>query len=190
MNRYSINRAKQRGVALVMGLIMLLVLTIIAVNSLSSQVLEERMSGNARQSMVAAQAAEVALRTGEAALRLAVTTPANIGLFAAGGTQGFYSQRTPTNFPFDVFNEAAWNPAASSVGVDLDSYNPTGVKTQLVGQDPQFIIEYIGRIGDPPLDPLGNEPDTRGYAFRITAIGFGEDTIARYMVQSTFRLTL
>ena len=180
---------RQSGAALVVSLIILLVLTIIGVNSMSSLVLEERMSSNSRQSMVAAQASEIALRTAETWITTNVNNASDINQFSTG-VQGLYSQRVPTNFPFDVFDESAWDPAATSVLVDIDSIDPAGVKTQLVGQDPQFIIEYIGRVGDPPLDPLGTEPDIRDYAFRITAIGFGEDTNARFLAQSTFRLTL
>ena len=61
---------------------------------------------------------------------------------------------------------------------------------KLVGAAPRYLIEYIGRVGQPSLDPNDPAPDIRDYAFRITGIGFGEDVNARSLVQSTFFITL
>jgi Tfp pilus assembly protein PilX len=50
--------ARQRGVALVVGMIFLLVLTILGVNALRTTALEEQMAGNLQQRTVAFQDAE------------------------------------------------------------------------------------------------------------------------------------
>lgn len=57
--------SEQRGAALITALILLLVLTLVGVNSLANTVLEERMAGNMRDRQLAFQAAEAALREGE-----------------------------------------------------------------------------------------------------------------------------
>lgn len=61
--------ARQRGAALITGLIFLVVLTIIVVAGLRSSTLEERMAANARNRVIALQAAESALRDAELRIR-------------------------------------------------------------------------------------------------------------------------
>jgi len=59
---------KQRGAILVVALIMLLLLTLIGIGSMQGTTLQERMAGNMRDEGLAFQAAETALRQGEATL--------------------------------------------------------------------------------------------------------------------------
>ena len=64
------NRAAQRGVVLAVVLILLLVMTLLAVASLSGTVLEERMSTAQVDRSLSLQAAEAALREVESNIRL------------------------------------------------------------------------------------------------------------------------
>jgi type IV pilus assembly protein PilX len=59
-------RKRQQGAALIIGLIILVVLTLIGVQAMRSSIVQERMAGNMRERNVAFQAAEAALRVGEA----------------------------------------------------------------------------------------------------------------------------
>ncbi|MDQ2703145.1 MAG: pilus assembly protein [Pseudomonadota bacterium] len=63
------NRAAQRGVVLAVVLILLLVMTLLAVASLSGTVLDERMSTAQLDRNIAMQAAEAALREAEEIVR-------------------------------------------------------------------------------------------------------------------------
>ncbi|MFV3306618.1 PilX N-terminal domain-containing pilus assembly protein [Pseudomonas sp. NY15181] len=67
----NINRAPraQQGAVLVVALIMLLLLTIIGISSMRSTTLQERMAGNLRDESHALQAAEAAIRQGEAVVK-------------------------------------------------------------------------------------------------------------------------
>lgn len=192
INFEQISLSRQKGAALVVGLIILLVLTVIGVNSMGSLVLEERMASNTRQSMMAAQQAEIALRAGEAWIAANVSSSASIAQFSSGSAE-LYSQKEPIRAPFDVFDESLWAGASSSA-VDISGIDPddAGPKANLVGQNPRYIIEYLGRAGKfhGDLNPTAASPDTRDYVFRITAIGWGEDVNAKYLVQSTYRITL
>ena len=53
---------QQRGAILIFCLVFLLILTMMGVASMESTVLEERMAGNTRDTAIAFQAAEAALR--------------------------------------------------------------------------------------------------------------------------------
>jgi type IV pilus assembly protein PilX len=59
------NTSAQRGSALIVSLVFLLLLTILGVTAMRSSVLQERMAGNTRDTNLAFQAAETALRAGE-----------------------------------------------------------------------------------------------------------------------------
>lgn len=58
-------RRSQRGATLVVGLVILLLLTLLGVQAMRSNTLQERMAGNTRDRNTAFQAAESALRVGE-----------------------------------------------------------------------------------------------------------------------------
>ncbi len=62
---------KEQGAVLIVALIMLVLISIIAFSAGRNALLEERMAGNALESNRAFQAAEQALRAGEAAVRAA-----------------------------------------------------------------------------------------------------------------------
>lgn len=64
----TLHRSKEKGFVLIVSMLVLLVLTILVVNSVRSSVLGEKMAGNYMDRNRAMQAAEQALRQGEAAL--------------------------------------------------------------------------------------------------------------------------
>lgn len=55
----------ERGAALVVTIIMLLIITILAVNSMQGSIIQEQMTANQHDHQLAFQAAEAALRRGE-----------------------------------------------------------------------------------------------------------------------------
>lgn len=62
---YRIAPLHQRGAALIISLIFLLLMTLIGVTSMQTTTLQERMAGNARDRNLALQSAEAGLRQGE-----------------------------------------------------------------------------------------------------------------------------
>ena len=66
----------QRGIALVIALIFLLLMTMIGVSAIQGTTMQERMAGNMQDRNTAFQGAEAALRAGEAWL----DTPGNTGI--------------------------------------------------------------------------------------------------------------
>ncbi len=82
MNTYS----RQSGAALITSLIFLTVLTILGMSTLGTALLESRMAGNARDKLIAFQAAEAALRDAEQYILRSgrVAGPQDIGIGDAG----------------------------------------------------------------------------------------------------------
>jgi type IV pilus assembly protein PilX len=169
---------KQRGVVIVVALVMLLAMTILSVTSMTNSTLEEKMSANLRDREIALQAAEAALRYGE---RLAPTIAK--GDFNCGCNSGHCN--------FDIENPGTcdltveyWTDAGLDVWNDTDKHISYNVTFSEVSTQPKLIIEYMGRqmqdldagvwqTGDPPV-------------FRITAMGYGQTSTTRVMLQSTY----
>ncbi len=174
---------RQRGAALIVSLMILLIMTIIGISAMSTTTMEERMSDNNKQRQLAFQAAETALRTGEAWLAANINLVTDLQAQFVGAN-GLYAARptvvggTITAPGFDIYDESAWSGNGVTVTTTLMPYQPP----------PRYIIEYVGRVGQPPLDYT--QPDVRQYGFRITAIGWGTDSGARYMAWSNFRRKL
>src|SRR5690606_2392355 len=115
----------ERGAALVVSLVLLLVVTILGVTSMRTTTLQERMAGNMRDSNLAFQAAEAALREGEEFLQQA-TLPAfagSTGLLqrqADAGQASFWSGYT--------WDDANSQEAAARAGT---------------ASEPRFVIEEL-----------------------------------------------
>jgi type IV pilus assembly protein PilX len=177
---------RQHGAILIVSLLMLLVMTLIGVTAVSTTTLEEKMAGNARQRQLAFQAAESALREAEAWLTANVTTVAAFETTFSGTPAELYWVRQPRAgdvlraVPMDVYDGNTWGAG--------NSQQPATSVVTATQNPPRYVIEYMGRIGEPPLDYT--EPDNRKYAFRVTAIGWGTNNSTTYIAQSTFRIPL
>lgn len=156
--------AHQSGVVLVVSLIMLLLLTLIGVTSSQVTSLEEKMAGNSRNYNLAFQAAESALRAGEAATATIVSA-------------NYYTGSTS---PIDWAN----NKVSTYTGGTL-----AGIPSE---HAPKYIIELIGTTGTSTGTSSSLEAGTAsgstGIAsrYRITARGMGGTADAVVTLQSIY----
>lgn len=157
----------QRGAALAVCLVLLLVVTILGVTSMRTTTLQERMAGNMRDSNLAFQAAEAALREGEEFLQQA-TLPAFTG---AGGLLQRQDDAGQASFwgSFDWAGNSRQAPARADTA-----------------DEPRFVIEE--------LPALPGEGDSVAFAalpevgfYRVTSMGVGGTTDAVVILQSTYR---
>lgn len=166
----------QSGAALIVCLMLLTVMTILGISSLTSTSLEEKMAGNIRNKHLAFQAAEAALRAGEAVADSVLPTA-----FSDAGTGGYYNRSTPG----DTSPKPTY-PVWDQTGVNWQ--NATAASSGLIAP-PQYIIEDFGtayRDADCALVvplPAGCELPV----YRITAQGWGLNTNSSAMVQSTYK---
>ncbi|MCC8361856.1 pilus assembly protein [Lysobacter sp. A6] len=115
----------QHGIALVVVLILLLVMSLLAVFSLRSTLMEERMAANMMDRSLSFQAAEAGLREGE---QLAASKPA---LPASGCNAGLCAIPLATGTP-------RWQDAAVWAGARTATVDVGGVTAS-----PQFIVELL-----------------------------------------------
>jgi type IV pilus assembly protein PilX len=162
---------RQRGSALIISLLILIVMTLIGLTGVSSSTLEEKMAGNTRDQALAFQSAEAALRAGEDYFN---NTIVSVNTAFNGQTAWLY----PQNSLPDVFSDDTWDTAKTYAG------NIEGVQEQ-----PKYIIELLGKVTtDSSNIMIENGPSGGGYiiAARITsrAVGGTDKTVA--ILQSNF----
>ena len=183
--------SRERGSVLLVSIVILLVLTIAGIATMRTTIRQERMSFNDRDGLIAQQAAEIALRSGEIWVNDQTVLPHE--LLCIGGTGS--ACRGP-NFPgvFVVspaeprFDETADFLALTSQQWALDgeplanggaAVTVTGAATQ-----PVFIVREGVILRDSLT--LGRGDETRRYLYEITALGVGNEPESQRVLQSTF----
>ncbi|MDS1310567.1 pilus assembly PilX family protein [Marinobacter xiaoshiensis] len=125
---------KQKGAALLLSLVILLVLTLLAVSGMQGSTMQERMSTAQRDGMFALEIAETAMREAEA------TLDGLSDLSGFGSTTGFYDGTLASTTVPSPFSAATW-------GLDGSGNSQTAIKgTAVNGVDPQFMFEYKGKV--------------------------------------------
>src|SRR5262245_55624810 len=124
----------QRGVVLFISLVLLLVLTIIGVSAVQTTSLEQRMARNTHDSVLAFEAAEVALRSGETFLRTNVNSTA---LFPVAGNNGLWKAS-------DYGQTEHWQQANIWTGNNSVQLPANSVSN--VYEQPRYIIEWVASV--------------------------------------------
>lgn len=184
----------QEGATLVIALIILLVMSMIGVSNMQSSTMQERMAANAKQKIVAHNAAETALRVAEAWMDANVRNAPQLNQF--NGNNGLYSASKINSLGIspvsgdiaDITDDTDW----SNSGVVLSGAN--AVTADLVSQQPRYVIEYLGRdMGSAQVTPIDlneeaqNEEREDPHVFRIVAIGWAKDPNIYTVLESTVR---
>lgn len=191
---------RNKGVILIVALVMLLVMTSLGVTTMSGSVLQERIASNHRQQYMARANAEAALKAAENYLNGLVTRAdgllsineinATFGVVDINGDPptGFYTRKVLNgNGPFDTFVNL--DQAASWVGNGIEVSRVVGddfyiglANAGVVANPPKIIIEYLG-CEEP--NNCADEDDSY-YSFRIVAIGWAEDSNAYSILQAIY----
>lgn len=156
----SIGGAKQQqGVALVIALVFLLLLTIIGVTAMQNATLQERMAGNVRDRNVGLQSAEFALRDAEQVVDDGVST-------AAG-------------YVFATDDAPDWR-ATDCAGGDVSVVADAGLNAEVDSAPCYFAEEFVSA----PLVAGSGDAELR---YRITALATGRSPDTRVVVRSSYR---
>lgn len=161
---------RQSGAVLVIGLIILVVLTLLGVQGMRTNVAQERMAGNMRERNLAFQAAEAALRTGEA------QNPA--------GVSNFLALPSPAASPGDP--EAAANPGDWNEWTHGDAVPRDGIG--IVGNfDAGLDVPPVFHMGPPEYIRVGlTLPAEYRYIYPVSARGVGAQATSVVVLQTGF----
>lgn len=160
------SKGKQRGAVLVFCLVFLAILTLMGVSGMESTILEERMSGNMQDANTAFQAAESALKVGEAWLSVQGSKPAT----STDGSTVVWELDAmdpdtgdTTDWWSDSARDASWWSANAQATTGLQ-----GVAAQA-----GYIIEEYSGSGNRTFH-------------RITARGVGQNSTSTVKLQSVY----
>jgi type IV pilus assembly protein PilX len=174
VNSWKANSRAQRGAALVIALLLLVVMTILAVTVMQMSRVQERMVGNTRDVNVAFEAAEAAVRAGEAAINQQGAAP--IGCSAAPCQ--FWVKGSLT----DVANQSAdWWRNNATAFTDATGRPMTGG----LAENPQYVIEQRGFVRTDGGLQTGVPPAGRDF-YEVTGRSTGATGLANTVVQTTF----
>lgn len=164
---------EQRGAAMLVALILLIVLSLLGAASARMTVLEERMTGNTQDRSIAFEAAEAALRDGERQLEAGALPVFN-------GVSGFHPEPDPTEPP--LWQTVNWSSGA--VGT-YDRFD--GAPGLLARAEAAWIVEELPNVRLPGESLACCEPVGDDGFFRITSRGVGSAGNGVVMLQSTYK---
>ncbi len=186
---------RQKGIALFMALVFLLILTILGITSMGTSNLQEKMAQNAKDRGLAFQAAETAMLAAENWINAQVGKPT-----FPNNTNGLYLANTcpdPAKQVWECYGLLDWEadtnvvvypgtPGASA-GAGSPFTPPAGgilwVRTQ-----PKYIIEFVTDKEDDDDSMVENNDAGSNIKtiLRVTARGTGGTDQAVVILQSTF----
>jgi len=184
--------SRQQGVSLLVAMIFLIVLSLLGIVSIRGVVMQERMAGNAQDWDLAFQAAEAALRDGEADAATARVTggvfyTCDSASFGSGVNVGLCTPSTGTPlWSVMTADDGCWSGASSSCGGDTQSVvygsktgaaaltaSSSGGAATALARQPRYVIEDLGGIAASSLAVGGYGSAPPPHAYRITSVGFG-----------------
>ena len=185
-------RKLQQGSAMLMALLILIVLTLLGVFASSSGIMQERMSGNFRDSARAFEAAEAGARWVEAwfaSLRNVSQQPFTCDGTCTPGTDMIWEQG---NYPGDLANKdnSWWNTHGAPYGID-----PATMTTATAGGnnlEPNYPTPYVSAQPRILVEHTHFARDTLGvgttgvHFYRITSRATGGVPNNVAVVESTF----
>lgn len=168
---------RESGAVLLVGLVMVLLISIVALSAIRSSNLQEAMAGNMRNQNLAFQAAESALVVGEAEVNISVAAPKCNDLPTSTTCYLRISQLAQNSIIF--LSDSAFD------NMDRDS----GVVLAGIAERPTFLIEELAVFT--PAEGSGLEVGGGGNLtalapYRITAKGTGLGDSSMAIVQSTY----
>ncbi|MGI9302111.1 MAG: pilus assembly PilX family protein [Gammaproteobacteria bacterium] len=175
----------QTGAALITGLVLLLVLTLIGVTAMRSTTLEERMARNLREANIAFQMAETGLIGGESWVNDRPSRPIGISANRPDyANNQIYGLNHPHARSVHTQNKTWWNANATSLDLSVDLDLDGDGSPDEVASTPLFTVEEVGFVPD-SLD-LGLAPPPGRMFYRISATGVAAREETQAIVQSTF----
>jgi type IV pilus assembly protein PilX len=186
-------RRRQSGMSLFPALMFLLVLAVLGVSALNSSVMQEKMVSNTKDTNLAFQAAEAALRDAEADVERNkdLWSPTS---FTSTCTNGLCTPPStwPSPVSLDISKAIDWTNGGLTRTYGSQSSAPhlPDVATQ-----PIYVIERIPPPPGLPATPgvsigmgcgASCPPAAGGFAYRLTALATGVRPETRVVLQSTY----
>ena len=176
----------QKGMVLIVGLVLLVVLSILAISYSQSALLQERLAGNFKDLSVAFQSSEAGVRWPAAWLQSLEASSLSRPFPCSTACDSTAQVVEVGQFPTNPTPKAEFWADARSYGIDPASDESLDVSLPVVKEQPKFVIEqqFFRR------DDLAGDPQ-KGVAFyRTTSLGTGlrknSDAIVRTVLAKRY----
>lgn len=130
----------ERGSALLLALILLLVLSLLAISGMEGSLMQERMATAQREGVMALEIAESGAQDAEQWIEDNVVT-----LTDFDGSDGLYNATEDNQHAPDIYDASVWNDNSK-----------TRTAGSVEGVTPRYFIEYMGEGFTPPQLTDGN----------------------------------
>jgi type IV pilus assembly protein PilX len=183
-------RKNERGTALIVAMLFLVILAMLGISAMSGTTLEEKMSSNARDRNLAMQAAEAALRDGERDLSNATSRVTAATQFTSACTNGLCLTTCTSTTPLTCPSATLSNLSNSLKSAYFGQYVSAELPIQGPANQPTYMIELL--TGNAALNPASPAPPpgTTNRLFRITAQSQGQNTNTAVTLQEIYFMPL
>lgn len=173
-----------RGFTLVTALIFMVALLLIGISAMNVNIMQERIGGSSKDSNLAFQAAEAALRDAEADVAVNVTPGAAFDSVCTSGLCIPASMWTPAQST-PVWQSINWSDP--NVTRSYGAYTGASALPSVAAQ-PAYIVEKLSAVGAPIGESVGMgiRPVTIGEAYRITVYATGARPETHVTLQSIY----
>ncbi|MDY6929779.1 MAG: PilX N-terminal domain-containing pilus assembly protein [Pseudomonadota bacterium] len=188
---------QERGVALVVSLVLLVVVTLVGLAGMRGTVLQERMAGGAYDRETGFQAAEAALILG--AQDFTRNRPAWEGVIASNSSDLDCTDQSCAANPSGEIANTLWTSVSAGTSdsdfTALDTSNPPQYVVQLLGQCSSTGVGagFTGTTDQNEGGPGGTQLNNQGTCYRITARALDPMASinvdrAQILLQATYRM--
>ncbi|SFG89080.1 type IV pilus assembly protein PilX [Neptunomonas qingdaonensis] len=183
---------RQQGAALIVGMVMMLVLTIIGLSAMQGTAMQEKMSGNMRDANLALQAGEAALRyVEEGYLKSLDDLDVGKPYGSCAANCQIINSSDATTLP--ASDNAAWDTQSINFG-SLNAPNgnvisaPAGseINTSHFHSVPSFVVEYVSYKTDSYDIGGGVVEDTGSALYRNTIKARGGSENSEVLLETIF----
>jgi len=178
-----------RGFSLIVILLMMVALAMLALGSMNSSIIQERMVGNERDRQVALQAAESAIRDAEIDIELNVTPASGFAEGCANGLCIPPSDTTNNPVSAPLWQSIDWN-ATRAYGSRTGAPALLGPDNVALAAQPRYFVENLPVLPPMPGESAaiggGSTPTPRARAYRITVRASGIRASTVVMLQAVY----
>lgn len=185
---------RERGVVLVVALVLLLVLTLIGLSTMESSGMEMKMANQSRERLVAMQAAEAGLHAAESFIESTGFSDAELDGSDCGAGHCFKADCSGGGYCFSGTNASdpdlcTLTPTASPAWENESLWKTSGRHHQLLSDgleaEVKYIVEFLCHIPNSATDSAAPKDH---FLFRITSLATVNTAKSRVMLQSTYKV--
>ena len=172
----------QRGIALAISLVFLLMLTLLAVISMNTGTLQQKMAGNTRDMDIAFQSAESALTFGERTVSILNSAAGSSHVPCQNAVNGIW-----------CFGTVDWTSLSWWLANSIPYMNDGAKQIDEAYDDPRVVIEFLAGEGldgavDIPADVATSGGKSGAKYYRVTARGVGVSGVSESVAESFYRV--